>query len=136
MLNPAYSLDEQAEELLERAEELLGVGLVPIYTQPKLKTWKDPMSIENSTAEDKYVIAYINARRLTEATFRKLYPTKNWLGMENAICTMELEIQTLRMNQEDIDRKNPKCCAKHAELGHDDGGYCAGKYVEPTKDQT
>jgi hypothetical protein len=39
MLNPAYSLEEQAEELLAEAESLLEVGIVPIYTRPKLETW-------------------------------------------------------------------------------------------------
>ena len=39
MLNPAYSLEEQAEELLAEAESLLDVGIVPIYTRPKLETW-------------------------------------------------------------------------------------------------
>ena len=39
MLNPAYSLDEQAEELLAEAESLLEVAIVPIYTTPKLETW-------------------------------------------------------------------------------------------------
>ena len=39
MLNPAYSLEEQAEELLAEAESLLDVGRVPIYTRPKLESW-------------------------------------------------------------------------------------------------
>ena len=39
MLNPAYSLEEQAEELLAEAQSLLEVGIVPIYTRPKLETW-------------------------------------------------------------------------------------------------
>ena len=43
MLNPAYSLDEQAQELLAEAEELLNVGIVPIYTRPKLETWVEDL---------------------------------------------------------------------------------------------
>ena len=43
MLNPAYSLDEQAQELLAQAEDLLDVGIVPIYTKPKLAGWLDDL---------------------------------------------------------------------------------------------
>ena len=43
MLNPAYSLDEQAQELLLQAEMLLEVGIVPIYTRPKLEMWVEDL---------------------------------------------------------------------------------------------
>jgi hypothetical protein len=43
MLNPAYSLDEQVEELLEKAEYLLSKAALPTTMQYARETWVDDL---------------------------------------------------------------------------------------------
>lgn len=66
MLNPAYSLDEQAEELLTQAEQMLAVLTDPLEAYDERSRQAERWSLDLRAFRQRRLIAEAAARRAAE----------------------------------------------------------------------